>query len=110
MKLLEGMFGENGTHQSDHIAIVDHTLLKGREQMDEMLEEVQKQGGEGLMLRKPGSTYQGTRSATLLKVKTFHDAEARVIGYKDGRGKNLGLTGALVCEMESKKVRTRTQW
>ena len=36
-------------------------------------------GGEGLMLRQPGSKYVAGRSSTLLKVKTFHDAEAVVI-------------------------------
>ncbi|KAH7102511.1 DNA ligase/mRNA capping enzyme [Auriculariales sp. MPI-PUGE-AT-0066] len=103
-KLLEGLFGKNGSHASDHVVIVPHTELESREQMDKMLEEVQKKGGEGLMLRKPKSEYVGTRSSTLLKVKTFYDAEAKVTGYSKGRGKNVGVTGALVCEMESGKT------
>jgi DNA ligase-1 len=36
-------------------------------------------GGEGLMMRRAGSKYESGRSATLLKVKSFHDAEARRI-------------------------------
>ena len=44
----------------------------------EQLEKVEKMGAEGLMLRKPKSKYVGKRSSTLLKVKTFHDAEAKV--------------------------------
>jgi DNA ligase-1 len=36
-------------------------------------------GGEGLMLRQPGSMYVFSRSSTLLKVKSFSDAEAKVI-------------------------------
>ena len=33
------------------------------------------------MLRQPGSKYESGRSSTLLKVKTFHDAEARVLKH-----------------------------
>jgi DNA ligase 1 len=36
------------------------------------------------MLRQPGSSYKVGRSATLLKVKTFHDAEAVVLGCGSG--------------------------
>lgn len=38
-----------------------------------------------LMLRQSGSLYVGKRSMTLLKVKTFFDAEAKVIGYEPGK-------------------------
>jgi DNA ligase-1 len=51
------------------------------------------------MMRQPSSRYEGTRSRTLLKVKTFHDAEARVIGHTPGRGKHSGKCGALMAEL-----------
>jgi len=47
------------------------------------------------MLREPGSFYERKRSKTLLKVKSFTDAEAIVIGYEDGVGKCIGKVGAL---------------
>ena len=37
------------------------------------------------MLRKPHSKYEGKRSSTLLKVKTFFDAEAEVVRYEPGK-------------------------
>ena len=37
------------------------------------------------MLREPKSLYVGKRSGTLLKVKTFFDAEARVVDYEAGK-------------------------
>jgi DNA ligase-1 len=43
------------------------------------LREVEGLGGEGLMLRKPQSAYVGNRSTTLLKVKSFFDAEGMTI-------------------------------
>lgn len=55
------------------------------------------------MLRKPGSKYIGSRSNTLLKVKSFLDAEAKVIRHEPGKGKHKGKCGALYCEMENGK-------
>ena len=56
-------------------------------------------GGEGLMLRQPGSKYETGRSATLLKVKTFKDAEAEVIGHQAGAGRHKGRLGALLVRL-----------
>jgi len=56
------------------------------------------------MIRKPGSEYEGHRSSTLMKIKTFYDAEAEVIGHDPGKGKHTGSTGALKCKMASGKV------
>lgn len=61
---------------------------------------VEQAGGEGVMLREPGSRYERKRSGTLLKVKTFHDAEATVIGYESGTGRNACAIGALVAQLQ----------
>jgi DNA ligase-1 len=53
------------------------------------------------MLRKISSRYQAGRSTDLLKLKKHQDAEARVIGYKVGKGKYQGLMGALLVKLES---------
>jgi DNA ligase-1 len=71
----------------------------GFDHLREELRRVEGLGGEGLMLRKPGSKYEIGRSTSLLKVKTFHDAEARVIGHAPGAGKHKGKLGALICEL-----------
>jgi DNA ligase 1 len=64
----------------------------------ELLQE-ESLGGEGIMLRQPESSYETRRSSSLLKVKTFFDAEAVVIGYKGGKNSNKGLVGALECSI-----------
>lgn len=38
------------------------------------------------------------RSFTMLKVKSYSDAEATVIGHESGGGKFEGQMGALVCK------------
>ncbi|CAN5604585.1 hypothetical protein BH09MYX1_BH09MYX1_24750 [soil metagenome] len=63
------------------------------------LARVEALGGEGLMLRQPKSSYEVGRSSTLLKVKTFHDAEARVVAHVAGAGRHKGRLGALTVEL-----------
>jgi DNA ligase-1 len=75
--------------------IVTHTECEGIDSLMAELARVEALGGEGLMLREPGSKYVFARSTTLLKVKTFEDAEAVVIGYEPGKGKHKGRLGAL---------------
>jgi DNA ligase len=77
----------------------EHVLCGGVDHLRRELARVERLGGEGLMLRQPESRYQAGRSATLLKVKSFHDAEARVVGHEAGRGRHKGRLGALLVEM-----------
>jgi DNA ligase-1 len=77
----------------------EHLTCTGHDHLQKELARVDGIGGEGLMLRQPGSSYAAGRSATLLKVKRFHDAEARVVGYEPGKGRHKGRLGALLVEM-----------
>ncbi|HET6249762.1 MAG TPA: DNA ligase [Tepidisphaeraceae bacterium] len=74
---------------------LEHQLCKDIAFLRAELARVEALGGEGLMLRQPGSKYEVGRSSTLLKVKTFLDAEAVVISHEDGAGKHKGRLGAL---------------
>lgn len=71
-------------------------LCRSHADLLEHLARVEQLGGEGLMLRQPGSLYERRRSGTLLKVKTFCDAEATVVGYDCGTGRNAATIGAIV--------------
>jgi DNA ligase-1 len=76
----------------------EHRVCKGVDALRVELARVESLGGEGLMLRMPESRYVAGRSSTLLKVKTFHDAEARVVGHVAGSGRHKGRLGALEVE------------
>jgi DNA ligase-1 len=67
------------------------------------LDDIAGQGGEGLMLHRQNALYHSGRSDDLLKVKPFEDAEAIVIGYKPGKGKNTRLMGAIKVRMDNGK-------
>ncbi|KAF7303756.1 SWIM-type domain-containing protein [Mycena indigotica] len=104
MKALKRLFGPGAKYECPEVVLVEHEKAKSRQHVLDKLKEIEGLGGEGLMLRKAGSKYEGRRSSTLLKVKTFYDAEAEVTGYTDGHGKHAGLVGALKCKMESGKA------
>jgi DNA ligase-1 len=76
-----------------------HERCKSLEALRAELTRIESLGGEGLMLRQPGSKYVAGRSATLLKVKTFHDAEAVVVGHQAGAGRHIGRMGALLVRL-----------
>ena len=77
----------------------EHVRCRGLVHLRAELARVEALGGEGLMLRQPGSKYVAGRSSTLLKVKTFHDAEALVIGHQAGAGRHKGRLGALLVRL-----------
>ena len=80
---------------------VDQDRCLGLDHLRRRLADVESLGGEGLMLRQPASLYEAGRSFTLLKVKNFHDAEARVIDHLPGAGRHKGRLGAVVAQLPS---------
>jgi len=86
-----------------YATILEQTPCVGRAELRAKLAELEALGAEGLMLRQPGSKYVAGRSSTLLKVKSFLDAEAVVVGYEPGKGKHKGRTGSLLCELPNGK-------
>ena len=50
------------------------------------------------MLHHALAHYRGGRTDQLLKYKRWNDDEARVIGYRPGKGKYAGMVGALLVQ------------
>ena len=87
------------TNPSPHVYVVSHPVCTGKDHVLLELKRIKDVGGEGIMLRRPGSPCVAGRSSTLLKVKSFRDAEAVVVGHELGKGKFMGMTGSLRCKM-----------
>ncbi len=82
-----------------YASVLDQVRCASIDALKVELARVESLGGEGLMLRQPGSQYEAGRSTTLLKVKTFHDAEGRVVEHLPGKGRHAGRLGAVVVEL-----------
>lgn len=86
-------------HPSFYAQIVKQTRCKSNTALLSLLSETEKKGGEGLMIRKPGSRYTRGRCRDILKVKSFYDTEALVIQHIGGKGKYTGKMGSLLVEL-----------
>ena len=84
---------------SAFVSHLEHARCKSLKHLGEELARIEALGGEGLMLRQPGSRYEAGRSTTLLKVKTFHDEDAVVVDYVKGKGRHKGRMGAVVVRL-----------
>jgi DNA ligase-1 len=83
------------------LAFTEQTKVNKVEAL-KMAKEVIKDGGEGIMLRQPGSLYEAKRSKTLYKIKEVDDMEVRIDGYKNGAGKYKGILGSFTCSLINK--------
>lgn len=81
------------------LTAVEQVKVRDEIELTRLLRKIEAQGGEGLMLHRGDSLYVGARSDDLLKLKSFEDAEAKVIAYVEGRGKYAGMMGALLVEL-----------
>ena len=89
---------------SEFILFDPQVRCEGKSHLQDELSRILRLGGEGIMLRQPGSAYAAGRSPTLLKVKRFLDAEARVVGHQPGTGRHKGRLGALLVELPDKTL------
>lgn len=78
--------------------LIEQFRITDRQALQTKLEQVVRKGGEGLMLHRADALWQTGRTDALLKLKTYDDAEARVLAHLPGKGKYEGLCGALLVE------------
>ena len=87
-------------HPLPHLHKIEQFRLTDNKALNKKLEHLTAAGAEGLMLHHQDARYVTGRQNALLKLKTFQDDEAVVIGYTEGKGKYQGLLGALIVETE----------
>jgi DNA ligase-1 len=76
--------------------VLTHAIYDESE-LHEFFVAFKKLGYEGAIYRNPNMNYEFKRSVGLLKVKEMADAEFRIIGVNEGKGKLEGHAGAFVC-------------
>jgi len=91
-------------HPNEYLHIVEQKRCHGNEYLKTWLQQLVSQGAEGVVVRNPVTPYQTGRSPNALKVKPYLDTECTVTGYKPGKGRLKGLTGALRCRMNDGRV------
>ena len=65
-----------------YVVVVAEERCRDTDHLKQELKRIEALGGEGVMLRQAGSKYERRRSKTLLKLKSFHDAEVRYTTFQ----------------------------
>jgi hypothetical protein len=78
---------------------IKHWVVMNKQQLQTKIDGIVEKGGEGIMIRHPDSLYERKRSKFLLKCKKWFDMEAEVVDITEGKGRNKGILGALICVM-----------
>jgi len=79
----------------DSIHTLDTIMVFDEDEAQSIHRSNLKKGYEGSIVRT-NDTYQCKRSHNLRKFKDFSDAEARIIGWAEGKGKRRGTIGKFI--------------
>ena len=85
---LQQLFAHNTW--TSFLRLVKTIQVNNEEEMMAAFEEFNAQGYEGAIVRNAKGLYVEKRSADLQKLKTFQDAEFKIVGIVEGRGKLAG--------------------
>ncbi len=83
------------------IKIIEQIPIKDKSHLEVFLKEIEQKDGEGVVVRDPNAPYINKRTSKVLKVKTFQDAECKVVGYTKGKGKYKNVIGAIQCQLKN---------
>jgi DNA ligase-1 len=89
------------TIASPYLQLIPQFKLANKSELMRKLDDIVEQGAEGMMLNHHDAYYKDGRSASLLKLKKYQDAEARVIQHLLGKGKYKNMLGSLLVELDS---------
>ncbi len=89
------------SYKSKFIKIIPQIKVFNKEQIYSFLNNVVRNGGEGIVIRDPEALYERKRSNKILKLKKYFDDECLVVGYTAGKGKFTGMLGALKCKLKN---------
>ncbi|MFV0481240.1 MAG: DNA ligase [Campylobacteraceae bacterium] len=69
--------------KSTYIEVIEQFTCKDNAHLFSFLKEIEKRGGEGVVVREPSSSYIPKRNHLSLKVKSFYDDECTVAEIKE---------------------------
>jgi DNA ligase-1 len=88
-------------YKSNIIKIIPQIKIKNNLHLQNFLKNIEKGGGEGVVVRDPNALYINKRSSKALKIKSFQDTECKVLGYTKGNGKFSNVIGAIKCQLKN---------
>lgn len=84
-----------------HLQVIPQLTCLSTAHLESFLQEVERLGGEGVVIKDPTLPYHTGRSVHVLKVKSFQDMEGEVIAVNGGRGKYKEMMGSLTLKLHN---------
>ena len=100
-KLLQRL---NNVKVTKYIKVIKQIKVKDKKHLNDFLKSIEKNNGEGIVVRDGSLNYYTGRNNNSLKVKSYNDTECKVIGYNEGKGQYKNLVGSLSCKMKNNKI------
>lgn len=92
---------DNVLDQFPMIRVVDSVSVDSVEEVADKLTEYLEDGYEGQMIRVDETPYEHKRSNSLLKDKTFDDAEFEIVNIVEGQGNWAGMAKSVEIRLEN---------
>lgn len=79
---------------------IPYKTVGSLEEAEEHFQEMLSAGNEGTILKNFVALWENARSKHLVKMKAELDCDLRIMRFKPGTGKFLGMVGSIECESE----------
>ena len=95
----EEFYIPEGTEIPPPLVYATQKRITSESMMKKFYKDIIDNGGEGIMIKHPLSSYENGRSNYMLKYKPAFDREAEIIDYKmgDPESKYKGMLGSFIC-------------
>lgn len=87
-----------------YLKVIPQIKIKNKKDLFNYQKIIEAKGGEGVVVRDGELPYFTGRTKNALKVKSYLDAECKVVGHNKGKGKYKNKLGSLACKLKSGKI------
>ena len=88
-------------HKASHAHIVPQTTCTSHVHLHHFLQDIEKKGGEGVIIKDPEKPYTRGSCSHILKVKKIEKMPGEVIAINPGQGKFEDMMGSLTLRLEN---------
>lgn len=95
------------THQPNKVGLVDHWEVETYEEAQTLFEWLLGQGQEGIILKSKDGIWEDKRAKHQIKFKGELECDLKIVAVEEGKGKAVGMLGAIICESSDGVVKVR---
>lgn len=87
------------------IFVIPHYIAKDKDQLMSFYKMFLAEGYEGLVLYDPEAYYSNGRGKEMMRIVPLKDADLKVIGFEEGKGKLVGSLGKIIVDFKGKEAK-----